>query len=166
MMKVYIIAAVAADNGIGAAGDLLYHISADLKRFKSLTVGKTVIMGRKTFESLPKGALPDRHNIVISRQRDYSALGITVVHSLSEALRESRTDVFIIGGASVYAEAIDLADGLRLTEIHASRDDADTFFPAIGTQWVVAETSEVFTDPRTGIEYRFVDYNRVKPVNN
>lgn len=157
-MKVYLIAAVAADRGIGARGDLLYHIKADLQRFKALTTGKTVVMGRRTYESLPKGALPDRRNIVITRRTDFAAPGVSVAHSLSEALAMSSTDVFVIGGASIYEQAMPLADGLMLTEIRASRPDADTFFPPLGPQWQLVEATEFQTDPRSGVEYRFADY--------
>ena len=157
-MKVYIIAAVASDRGIGANGDLLYHIKADMQRFKALTTGQTVVMGRRTFQSLPKGALPDRCNIVISRQAGFTAPGVLVAHSLPEAIAMSKTDVYVIGGASVYAEALGMADGLLLTEIQDCRADADTFFPEIGPGWILTASTPPQTDPRSGVTYRFADY--------
>ncbi|MDE6467400.1 MAG: dihydrofolate reductase, partial [Muribaculaceae bacterium] len=94
-----LIVAIDRKGGIGRNGDLLFHISADLKRFKALTMGNTIVMGRRTFESLPKGALPGRQNVVITRSDSFSAPGADVVHSVEEALEVARKDVFIIGGA-------------------------------------------------------------------
>lgn len=159
-MKVYVIAAVAADRGIGAMGDLLYHIKADLQRFKSLTIGKTVVMGRRTFESLPKGALPGRRNIVVTHRHDFTAPGVEVAHSLPEAIAMSQTDVYIIGGASIYAQAMPLADGMLLTEIEACRTDADTYFPEFGAEWTQVSATEADTDPKSGVVYRFADYEK------
>ena len=113
-MKLSVIVAVAHRNAIGRRGDLAFHISADLRRFKSLTMGKPVIMGRKTFESLPKGALPGRLNIVISRNADAVFPGAEKASSLAEAIEVARQsaaqEAFIIGGGQIYAEALPLAD--------------------------------------------------------
>lgn len=150
-----IIVAATLDGAIGLRGDMLYYISPDLQRFKALTTGHTVIMGRKTFESLPKGALPQRRNIVITRQSDFSAPGAEVAHSLDEALRmASGQEVFIIGGESVYRAAMPLAHRLYLTQINAVRGDADTFFPLpplppYDVPWQ--------HDDRSGMDYRFLD---------
>lgn len=125
-----IIVAATLDGAIGLRGDMLYYIRPDLQRFKALTTGHTVIMGRKTFESLPKGALPNRRNIVITRRADFSAPGAEVAHSLQEALNiADGEEIFIIGGESIYRAAMPLAQRLYLTQIHAERPDADTFFP-------------------------------------
>ena len=128
----HLIAAVDKRGGIGKDNDLLCHISADLKRFKSLTMGHTMIMGRKTFESLP-GVLPGRPHWVLTHQKDYDARheAVTVFHSV-EALQQAMNDgedYFVIGGAAMYREFLPLADSLYLTEIYESFDCADTFFP-------------------------------------
>lgn len=152
-----IIVAVDRQGGIGRDGDLLYHISADLRRFKQLTTGHPVIMGRRTFESLPNGALPGRRNIVISRNPEYTAPGIEVAGSLYEATEMISTadEAFIIGGASIYAEALPLAARIYLTEVDADTP-ADTYFPRLGPEWHPVEESQTDIDPRSGISYRFV----------
>ena len=158
-----IIAAVTRSGAIGRRGDLVCHISADLKHFKALTMGHPVVMGRLTFESLPGGALPGRRNIVISSQTDYTAPGAEVYPSLEQALKAvGEEDCFIIGGGRVYAEALPLADRLSLTEIDTDGPaDADTFFPTVDPAvWEVAGKTETTTDPRTGLTYSFVDYRR------
>ncbi len=163
MTKVTIIAAVAKGGAIGRKGDLLFHISADLKRFKSITMGKPVIMGRKTFESFPNGALPGRRNIVITRQRDYSAPGVETAASLDEAMQlvAGVDETMIIGGGEIYRQAFPLADELRLTMIDAEVADADTFMPAIDSEaWIEKEQSDSFTDPRSGVAYHFADFVR------
>lgn len=146
-----IIAAITADRGaIGRNGDLIFHIPADLRHFKTLTSGHTVVMGRKTFESLPKGALPNRRNIVISSRDGFTAPGTETAHSLDEALAMAGGDgreVFIIGGGRVYAEALDKADRLELTIVHApTPDDADTFFPDIDpAKWQLTANEDFLT---------------------
>ncbi len=161
-----IIAAVTPDRyAIGRRGDLLYHVSADLRHFKELTMGQSVVMGRKTFESLPKGALPGRRNIVVTRDRAFSAPGAETAPGLPEALALAANDgreVFVIGGGEVYRQAFPLADRLELTEIYApTPDDADTFLdrpdPAL---WVETSRGERLRDERSGLEYAFVCYNR------
>lgn len=163
MTKITIIAAVANGGAIGRKGDLLFHISADLKRFKSITMGKPVIMGRKTFESFPNGALPGRRNIVITRQRDYSAPGVETAASLDEAMQlvAGVDEAMIIGGGEIYRQAFPLADELCLTMIDAEVADADTFMPAIDSEaWIEKERSDSFIDPRSGVAYHFADFVR------
>ena len=154
-----IIAAVAKNGAIGFENKLIYWLPNDLKRFKQLTTGHTVVMGRKTFESLPKGALPNRRNIVLSRQkRDFE--GCDCYPSLRKALATCQADeqVFIIGGASIYKEALAVADRLCLTEIDDTPAQADTFFPEIGEEWqeIAHEIHE--QDERHAHRYAFVDY--------
>mgnify|MGYP003282511067 FL=1 len=135
-----IIAAVAQNNAIGFENKLIYWLPNDLKRFKALTTGHTIIMGRKTFESLPKGALPNRRNIVLSRQSTFTAPGAEVFHSLEEALKACKPEeeLFIIGGSSLYQEALGQADRLCLTHIEDTPEQADAFFPEIDkTVWTV-----------------------------
>lgn len=160
-----IIAAITAGRGaIGRKGDLLYHISDDLKRFKELTTGHTVLMGRHTFESLPKGALPNRRNVVITSSPDWCAPGVETVHSLDEALEltASDTETFIIGGGRVYADTLAVADRLAITLIEAPEpEDADTFFPPIDpSEWEITEMSSRHTDPKTGAMYTFITFSR------
>ena len=127
-----IIVALTSDLAIGKDGDLLYHIPADMRRFRQLTTGHTVIMGRKTFESLPSGPLPNRRNIIVSRRNNLEIQGAEVAASLDEAIDLAGNDhIYIIGGAQIYDAAINVADRLELTEIMAERPDADTFFPVI-----------------------------------
>lgn len=162
---VTIIVAVARDGAIGRGGDLLFHISDDLRRFKRLTMGHPMVMGRKTFESFPKGPLPGRTNIVVTRRRDYDGRGATVAGSLDEALKiaaaEETGRIFIIGGGEIYRQAFGIADALELTDIDAAVDDADTFFPEIAdADWQLTEKSEPMTDPKTIISYSFKTYTR------
>ena len=130
-MYISIIAAVAKNMAIGHENKLLYWLPNDLKRFKSLTTGHTIIMGRKTFDSLPKGALPNRRNVVLSRSLT-ELPGAEVFPDLQTALAScSETeDIYIIGGESVYRQAMPLANRLCLTEIDAIPEQADAFFPA------------------------------------
>lgn len=129
-MTISMIAAIGKNLELGKSNDLIWHFKEDMKFFKETTTGHTVIMGRKTFESLPK-ALPNRTNIVISSNKDYTAEGALVVSSADEAIKSADGDeVFIIGGGRVYSEFLPLADKLYLTEIDDSCNDADTFFPS------------------------------------
>lgn len=155
-----IIAAVARNRAIGNDNKLLYWLPNDLKRFKALTTGHTIIMGRHTFESLPKGALPNRRNIVLSRTQGEFA-GCDTYTSLNEALANCKEgeDVYIIGGASVYEQAMDIADRLCLTEIDDTPDVADAFFPPYDN-WKEAAREHHETDERHEYAYDFVDYVR------
>ncbi len=127
-----IIVAVDLNNAIGRGGDMLYHLGADLRRFKALTMGHTLIMGRTTFDSLPKGALPGRRNIVVSRNTAFSAPGAERASSLEEAIAMAGdAEIFIIGGGQIYTQALPLADTIELTVISDRAEGADTFFPAI-----------------------------------
>lgn len=161
-MSISIIVAIAQNGAIGFENKLLYWLPNDLKRFKALTTGHTIIMGRKTFESLPKGALPNRRNMVLTRQ-DIEFPGAERFGSLEEALAhcEGEEEVFIIGGASVYKEAMPLADKLYITHIDDTPAQADAYFPAIDPA-VWNETSrEVHpTDDKHLYPYWFIDYLR------
>ena len=131
---------VAVDEkmGIGKENDLLAHISPDLKYFKRITKGKVVIMGYNTYLSLPKRPLPDRHNVVVTR-KDVEIEGVTFLHSIEEVLewikqRDSKEEIFIIGGASIYKQMLPYANRLYITHIFESFE-ADTFFPDITEDW-------------------------------
>ena len=159
-MSINIIAAVAKNRAIGYQNKLLYWLPNDLKRFKSLTTGHTIIMGRRTFESLPKGALPNRRNVVLSRSAtDFPRC--ETYPSLEEALRHCtpKEEVFIIGGASVYEQAMPLADRLCLTEIDDTPKEADAFFPPY-EEWTEAARETHAPDEHHVYHYAFVDYVR------
>ena len=163
-MSISIIVAIAKNNAIGFENKLLYWLPNDLKRFKALTTGHTIIMGRKTFESLPKGALPNRRNIVLSRQ-DIDFPGAERFNSLEAALSQCRDEeeIYIIGGASVYQEAMPLADKLCVTHIDDTPEQADAFFPKIDSS-IWEETNKEFhpTDEKHQYPYCFVDYQRIQ----
>lgn len=129
-MNISMIAAVGRNLELGKANDLIWHFKEDMKFFKQTTIGNTVIMGRKTFESLPK-PLADRQNIVITNNKNYTAEGADVVFSLDEALEKCKNEnVFIIGGGKIYGEFLPRASKLYLTEINDACADADTYFPS------------------------------------
>ncbi len=158
-----LIAAVARNGVIGSNNALPWHLPEDMKHFRQLTTGNVVIMGRKTWESLPERfrPLPDRLNVVVTRNADYAAAGATVVHALDEALKvgAGRT-AFIIGGAELYAHALQKAERLELTEIDAEYP-GDAYFPDIDrTQWheVCRQTGQ----SAAGLGYAFVTYERTQ----
>ena len=156
-----IIVAINKNRGIGFENKLLYWLPNDLKRFKALTTGHTIIMGRKTFESLPKGALPNRRNIVLSRsERQFP--GAECFHSLQAALSHCKPaeDIYIIGGASLYEEALPVAHRLCITEIDDDTVQADTFFPAIDASWKEKGRECHPKDEKHLYPYSFVDYER------
>ncbi|HNQ68223.1 MAG TPA: dihydrofolate reductase [Bacteroidales bacterium] len=143
-MSFTIIVAIAKNNAIGKDNELLWHISGDLKRFKNITTGNTVIMGRRTFFSLPNGALPNRRNIVITDCPEDCCPGAEKVNSVEEAISKcnSSEENFIIGGGMIYKQFLPIADKIYLTLVH--RDyEADVFFPEIDfNEWNVSTESE------------------------
>lgn len=157
-----IIVAIAENRAIGSENKLIYWLPNDLKRFKELTTGNTIIMGRRTFESLPKGALPNRRNIVLSRNgkaEDFP--GTDLYPNLSDALASCEGDVYIIGGASVYAEALPIADRLCLTYIYDTPKKADTFFPEIEEdKWAETFREEHDVDEKHAFRYAFVNLEK------
>jgi dihydrofolate reductase len=158
-----IIAAIANNNALGKDNDLIWHLPADLIRFKKTTTDHHIIMGRNTFESIGK-PLPNRTTVIISRNKDYKVLGCVVVNSLKEALNIAKNDEspFIIGGGQVYKEAIELADRLDITEVHYNFD-ADVYFPEIDPN-IWRETSRIYfeADEKNKYAYSFVSYIRNK----
>ena len=159
-----IVVAVARNLAIGKGGDLLWHLSADLKHFEAVTMGGTVIMGRRTWQSLPKGALPGRRNIVITRDAAFDAPGAEVATSLDAAISLAETDdrkVFIIGGGKLYASTIEMVDTLYLTVIEHEFPDADTFFPAIDSEkWEVIDEEKHEADEKNSYPYTFKTLRR------
>ncbi len=155
-----VIAAVARNRAIGFQNKLIYWLPNDLKRFKQLTTGHTILMGRRTFESLPKGALPNRRNCVLTNSV-HELPGCECFGSWDEFIATCQPDeeVFIIGGASLYASLIDKADRLCLTEIDDTPAQADTFFPDY-SDWKEVQREAHDTDDRHAFRYAFVDYQR------
>ncbi len=164
-MRLSIIVAIAKNNAIGLNNKLIYWLPNDLKRFKSLTTGNTIIMGRKTFESLPKGALPNRRNIVLSRNGNPADFpGAELFRSLDETLEHCKdeNEVFIIGGATLYTEAFPIADRICLTYVDNTPAEADTFFPAFDcSAWKEAFREDHDIDEKHAHRYSFIDLVRV-----
>ena len=158
-----IIVAAGENNAIGKDNDLIWHLSDDLKRFKKLTNGHHIIMGRKTFESFPK-PLPNRTHIVITRQTDYKAPeGVIIVNSLTDAIDASKNDSnpFVIGGGEIYKQALPLIDKIEITRVHSSFDDADTFFPEIDTTlWSETNRTTNDADEKHAHAFSFITYIR------
>jgi len=146
-MKISMIAAMSENRVIGRNGDIPWRVQGEQKRFRSLTTGKTVIMGRKTYESIGK-PLPNRRNIIITRDASYSAPGCEVATSLEQAfaLVKNENEVFIGGGEAIYREALPLSGRIYLTTIHF-KTEGDTFFPELGDQFKLLESTEVQGDP-------------------
>jgi dihydrofolate reductase len=162
---IVIVAAVSRLNhGIGHSDGLLWHIPDDLKRFKKLTLGHPIIMGRRTFESIVGylgKPLPGRTNIVVTRDLDYSYDGAIVLHSLEEAIayaeKENPAEIHIGGGAEIYRQALPLVSKLFITWIFDEKE-ADTFFPDFEKEFVVTDEHKIQT--YNGLEYQWVDYER------
>lgn len=152
---------VAADeaNGIGKENQLIWHIPDDLKRFKALTMGRKIIMGRKTYESIGR-PLPGRTNIVISRQANLLLPGCTVVSTIEQALALTLPDeeAFVIGGSEIYRQLMPLCKRLYLTRVF-DRFEADAFFPALDDTWLIEKISPRFAT-ESGLEYQFIDLFR------
>lgn len=160
--NITIIAAVGENNSLGKDNKLIWHLSDDLKHFKNLTKGHHVIMGRKTFESMPK-ALPNRTNVVISRQKDYVAENAQVVDSLETALALAQEDdrPFIIGGGEIYSQALAFADCIELTRVHDDFE-ADTFFPEIDTAvWREVWRENHDKDDKHAHAFSFIRYEKI-----
>lgn len=168
MTKISIIAAIAEMNAIGQNNDLLAYIPNDLKRFKALTSSHTIIMGRKTFDTLPKGALPNRRNIVISRNTDLQLPGAEVVNSPEAALElcQDQSEVFVIGGATIYDAFLPKTDKMYFTMINEFFNDADTFFPDFEmSEWREIYKEEITDDDKTGFNYTYLDLERRKNIS-
>jgi dihydrofolate reductase len=151
-----IIVAASLNNVIGKDNKLLWRQSADLKRFKELTTGKTVVMGRKTYDSIGK-PLPNRRNIVITRQ-DIEIPGCEVVHSLEDALKVD-DEIFILGGGEIYQKSIILANKIFLTLIQ-TEIEGDTYFPQLGDEWIEESKEEFLKDEKNQFDYQFINYVR------
>ena len=160
MQKITLVAAVGSNGCIGVGNDMPWHIPEDFAFFKAYTSNKPVVMGRKTWESLPKKPLPNRRNIVVSRQADYVATGAEIVPDLAAALALCNTveEIIIMGGAQIYNQALSLATDLRLTEVDLA-PEGDAFFPSYTTaEWL--EQSRTHNVSPKGVAFDFVHYRR------
>lgn len=159
-----IIVAIANNNVIGGDNKLLWHISDDLKRFKNITTGHTIIMGRKTFESFPK-PLPNRYHVVLTRDKNYKVNSnqVTVVNDIETIMKtyeNSGSEIFVIGGGEIYNLLLPYCDKIYLTKVQKNFD-GDTYFPEINyDEWNVTESSEEFINPKDNLSYKFINLSR------
>lgn len=160
-MEVSLIVAVADNGVIGNQGAIPWRQKADMQFFRQTTSGHPIIMGRATFESFKNGPLPNRHNIVITRNADYTAPGATVVHSLEQALQAAQDagEVFIIGGGAIYEQSLPLAAKLYVTRIHAE-PEGDTFFAFDPKEWELVSSEQHQADADNQYNYTFQAYRR------
>ncbi len=161
-----IIVAVAENNVIGKDNTLIWHLSADMKYFKEKTSRHCIITGRKNYESIPEKfrPLPNRTNIVISRQKDYNAPGAIVVSSIEDAITKAKetddSEIFIIGGAEIYRQSIHLADKLYITQIH-NKFDGDAFFPEIdASKWKKTSETKGIVDEKNTYKHDFLVFEK------
>lgn len=155
------IVAVSQSWGIGKGGDLLFRLPSDLRRFKAMTTGHTVIMGRKTLDSLPGGkGLPHRRNLVLSRQSDFAPDRAEVIHSVEDILKTAEDDAFVIGGQQVYEQLLPYCTRVHITKV-LSDPEADAFFPDLDKlpEWKVASVGEMLTE--NGLSFQYVEYIRI-----
>ena len=158
---IILIAAIAENNALGKNNDLLWHLPKDFKRFKEITSGHHIIMGRKTFESFPK-PLPNRTHVIITRQKEYVCEGCIVVQDLEKAIAvcPKNEDIFVIGGGEIYFQSIHLADQLDLTRVHHSFE-ADVFFPEIDPEiWELISEQVHLKDEKHPYDYSFQTFVR------
>ena len=161
-----IIVAIAENYAIGKKGDLLCHLPADLKHFKDITSGKTVMMGERTFFSLPKHPLPNRRNIVLTDVPGKTFEGAEVAYSIEDLrmkIEELNEEAFVIGGGMVYRQMMPLADKLYITHIHHSWEDADTFFPEIkDSEWALESAEKHYADDKNPYDFTFCTYVKIE----
>ncbi|HVE72699.1 MAG TPA: dihydrofolate reductase [Thermoanaerobaculia bacterium] len=163
-MKLSLLAALSTNNVIGRDNQVPWRLSTDLKRLKAMTMGHHVILGRKTYESVGR-PLPGRTNVVITRQESYAPEGVTVVHSLEEAVRVAERngddEAFLLGGAEIYAQAMHRADRMYLTRVHAEVD-GDTWFPEFDdvSEWQLTDSEHFDADEKNEYPFSFLTYER------
>lgn len=158
-----LIAAVAENFALGKNNDLIWHLPNDFKRFKAITSGHHIVMGRKTFESFPK-PLPNRTHVIISKQKEYHPEGCIVVDSMEKAIEicPKNETFFVIGGGEIYALAMPLADKLDITRVH-HQFEADTFFPEIDqNKWKLVNTEKHYKDEKHSYDYSFETYTKIE----
>lgn len=162
MNQLSIIVAVSENNAIGKDNKLLWHLPADLRHFKAITTGHTIIMGRKTYESIGK-PLPNRRNVVITRQANYAAEGVEIVNSIADAIALTATDenVFIIGGDEIYKQTLASCNKIYLTRVHQYYD-GDAFFPELSADdWQEIEKIDYLPDEKNTLPYSFATLERI-----
>ncbi len=165
MQKISIIVAADENNAIGKNKQLLWHLPYDLQNFKKLTTGHTIIMGRRTFESLPAGALPNRKNIVLTGVPEAIIDNVFACSSMEEAITlcSKEDEIYMIGGALVYKQALPIAETLYFTRVHHVFEGADTFFPEIDfTEWEEVSKENHPADEKHAYPYTFYTYKRIK----
>jgi dihydrofolate reductase len=153
---VKIIVATSKNRVIGDSNSLIWYLPADLKRFKELTTGNPIVMGRKTYESIGR-PLPNRRNIIITRDTKYEVDGCETVNSLEEALMICNNNCFIIGGGEIYKQSMDIADQIYLTLVHEDFE-GDTTFPEIGSEWKMVTSQDFEPDEKNKHKYSFIEY--------
>ena len=153
-----IIVAMSKNRVIGNNNELIWKLSSDLKRFKELTTNNPVVMGRKTYESIGR-PLPNRRNIIITRNLEYEADGCEIVSSLEEALLLTNNDCFIIGGGEIYKQSLEIADKIYLTLVH-KEFEGDTTFPELGSDWATIGAKDFEADAKNEYNYSFIEYDR------
>jgi dihydrofolate reductase len=153
-----IIVAMSNNRVIGNNNELIWKLSSDLKRFKELTTGHPVVMGRKTYESIGR-PLPNRRNIIITRNLEYEVEGCETVSSLEEALLLTNNNCFIIGGGEIYKQSLEVADKIYLTLVHKDFE-GDTSFPELGKEWATIDTKDFEADEKNEYNYSFIEYDR------
>lgn len=165
-MKISIIVSVSENLAIGKDNKLLWNLKSDLQRFKKITTGHTVIMGQKTFESLPNGALPNRTNIVLTDNKKFTAKDIIPAYSIEESLQIARLkngsncEVFIIGGGTIYKQFLKIVDSVYLTEVHI-KIDGDTFFPELNKdEWELISEEYKEKDDKNEYDHTYKIYNK------
>jgi dihydrofolate reductase len=160
-----IIAAAGENNSLGKDNDLVWHLPDDFKRFKELTSGNHILMGRKTFETFPK-PLPNRTHLIITRQNDYSVpencfVFDSIQSAFDKVLEHSDNNIWIIGGGEIYKQSMEIADRIELTRVH-SEFEADTFFPEIGEEWELVSEEYHPADERHKYDFTYLTYDRRK----
>ena len=163
--EIILIAAACENNVLGKDNQLIWHISEDLKRFKRLTEGHAIIMGRKTFESMPR-ALPKRKNIILTRNENYEAKNALVAHTIEEALDLTGDDPtpFIIGGGEIYSLFLPFAVSIELTRVHKNFE-GDAFFPEIKkNEWKLVETEKHHSDNDQAFTYSYLTYKKINKI--
>lgn len=166
-MILSLVVAASTNNAIGKNGELLWHLPNDMKFFKNVTWAMPVAMGRKTFDALGNKPLNGRLNVVITRQKDFTAQGIAVVSNIDDAEflahQQDYKELMIIGGGEIYRQSISKADKIYITRVHAVFDDADTFFPEIDeTKWQLTSNQDFFKDEKHAYDYSFQLWERKK----